>query len=90
MSGAASEKACLPSVNPIDGDLRHRCFTMVFHRTEISIFGAQSEMKNVRFLSCLLTFCIFCKTLSFQTDGGEKDRREISYNFFIGLDRHPA
>ena len=48
-------------INPIDRDRHHWCFTMVFQNMAISVFGSQSEMKHVRFLSCLLNFCIFCQ-----------------------------
>ena len=54
----------------------------LFQQTEISVFGAQSLMKKVRFLSCLLK--LFAKLyLNVQTDGyGERKRDLLSYRMF--------
>ena len=37
---------------------------MVFQNMGISIFGAQSEMKNVRFVCCLLKLWLFLQNLT--------------------------
>ena len=65
-------------MKPIDRDLRQWRFIMLFQRIEISVIGAQSEMKNARFLSRLLKFDIFEKLYMFKLMGREKDWKEIS------------
>ena len=44
------------------GDLRHWRFAMVSQKTEISVFGAQSEMKNVHLFRSFAQIWHFCKT----------------------------
>ena len=51
-----------------------------FKKTVISILGAQSEMKNILFLSCLLKFGIFSKHYQYnKLMAREKDWGKISY-----------
>ena len=52
----------------------------LFQQTEISVFGAQSLMKKVRFLSCLLK--LFAKLYHVQTDGYGETKRDLSYRIF--------
>ena len=75
-------------MNLIDRDLRQWGFTMVVQlKTEISAFGAQSEMKNDCFLNCLLNVGFFVQIFAMLKLMGERLQRDIIHNF-IGFGRH--